>query len=128
MIRLEFIETLCPHCRAFTAILNEVETRHMNRVNIVAVVNPPDLPANVLHSFATPSITRSCWTPTGSPSLCWQAGLPPPCLFLIDAAGQIRHQYEHGPATEKMFEREALLRALDNLLGASFGAPAADNR
>jgi thiol-disulfide isomerase/thioredoxin len=48
VIRLEFIETLCPHCRAFTAILNEVETRYMNRVNIVAVVNPPDLPA--IHS------------------------------------------------------------------------------
>lgn len=47
MILLEFIETLCPHWRAFTAILNEVETRYMNRVNIVAVVNPPDLPANV---------------------------------------------------------------------------------
>jgi hypothetical protein len=47
VIRLEFIETLRPHCRAFTAILNEVETRDMNRVDIVAVVNPPDLPANV---------------------------------------------------------------------------------
>ena len=47
MILLEFMQTLCPHCRAFTAILNEVETRYANRVNIVAVVNPPDLPANV---------------------------------------------------------------------------------
>ena len=47
MIPLEFIETVCPHCRAFTAILKQVETRYANRVNIVAVVNPPDLPANV---------------------------------------------------------------------------------
>ena len=47
MILLEFIETVCPHCRAFTAILKQVETRYANRVNIVAVVNPPDLPANV---------------------------------------------------------------------------------
>ena len=47
MILLEFLETLCPHCRAFTAILKQVETRYANRVNIVAVVNPPDLPANV---------------------------------------------------------------------------------
>ena len=47
MILLEFIEALCPHCRAFTAILNEVETRYANRVTSVAVVNPPDLPANV---------------------------------------------------------------------------------
>ena len=47
MILLEFFETLCPHCRAFTAILKQVETRYANRVNIVAVVNPPDLPANV---------------------------------------------------------------------------------
>ena len=47
MIPLEFIETVCPHCRAFTAILKQVETRYANRVNIVAVVNPPDLPASV---------------------------------------------------------------------------------
>ena len=47
MILLEFIETLCPHGRAFTAIVKQVETRYANRVNIVAVVNPPDLPANV---------------------------------------------------------------------------------
>lgn len=112
VIRLEFIETLCPHCRAFTAILNEVETRYMNRVNIVAVVNPPDLPAKRFCIHSPPRLLPD----------------PAPCLFLIDAAGQIRHQYEHGPATEKMFEREALLRALDNPLGASFGAPAADKR
>jgi len=47
VILLEFIETLCPHRRAFTAILKQVETRYANRVNIVAVVNPPDLPANI---------------------------------------------------------------------------------
>ena len=42
--------------------------------------------------------------------------------------GQIRQQYQYGPATEKMFEREALFAALDGLVGASFGAPAADKR
>ena len=48
-----------------------------------------------------------------------------PRLFLIDAAGGIRQQDEYGPATEKIFEREALFAALDSLLGAGFGAPAA---
>ena len=47
MILLEFSETLYPHGRAFTAILKQVETRYANRFNIAAVVNPPDLPANV---------------------------------------------------------------------------------
>ena len=47
VILLEFMQTGCQHCGAFTTILKQVETRYANRVNIVAVVNPPDLPANV---------------------------------------------------------------------------------
>ena len=41
------MQTGCSHSGAFTAILKQVEMRSANRVNAVAVVNPPDLTANV---------------------------------------------------------------------------------
>ena len=73
MILLEFFETLCPHCRAFTAILKQVETRYANRLNIVAVVNPPDLPASVSELIRHPVDYPILLDRTGSPSLCSQA-------------------------------------------------------
>ena len=47
------MQTGCSHSGAFTAILKQVEMRSANRVNAVAVVNPPDLPANVSRFIST---------------------------------------------------------------------------
>src|SRR6516165_2354658 len=126
VILLEFMQTGCAQCGAFTAILKQVETRYANRVNIVAVVNPPDLPANISQFISTYHVNYPILLDAGRLAYAYirKPAFDLPYLFLIDAAGQIRQQYEYGPATQKIFEREALFAALDSLLGA----PAADKR
>src|SRR5689334_1264699 len=44
---LEFMQTTCPHCAAFTSVLAKVQQKYGDRVGILSVANPPDNQATV---------------------------------------------------------------------------------
>src|ERR1700724_3167584 len=52
VVVLEFMQTTCPHCAAFTSVLSQIEQKYGNKVAIVSVVNPPD-DQNKVSSYIT---------------------------------------------------------------------------
>src|SRR4051794_5518625 len=42
VVLLEFMQTTCPHCAAFTSVLDKVQKKYGDKVVILAVSVPPD--------------------------------------------------------------------------------------
>jgi thiol-disulfide isomerase/thioredoxin len=42
VVVLELMQTGCPHCAAFSKVLEQVKTQYGNRVQVFSVVNPPE--------------------------------------------------------------------------------------
>ena len=42
VVVLELMQTTCPHCMAFTPVLEQVEKRFSDRVAVLAILDPPD--------------------------------------------------------------------------------------
>lgn len=124
VILLEFMQTGCPHCAAFTNVLKQVQARYGPNVYIIGVVNPPDTPSNVSNFIAQHHITYPILLDAGRVAYAY-IGKPEfdlPYLVVIDASGQIRHQYEYGPTTQQIFDGNALLAQIQSLLGPPAGA------
>ncbi|MBZ5579185.1 MAG: TlpA family protein disulfide reductase [Acidobacteriia bacterium] len=120
---LEFMQTGCVHCAAFSNVLKQVQARYGPQIHIVALVNPPDTPANVSKFTAEHQINYPILLDAGRVAYAY-IGKPAfdlPYIFLIDARGQIREQFEYGLATHEIFEGNALFPHIEALLGASFG-------
>lgn len=120
VILLEFMQTGCPHCAAFTNVLKQVQARYGPNVHIVSVVNPPDTPANVLAFIAEHHINYPILLDAGRVAYAYirKPEFDLPYLFLIDASGQIRQQYEYSPSTQQIFEGNALFAQIESLAGS----------
>src|ERR1043165_6096496 len=46
-VLLEFMQTTCPHCAAFADVVQKVKDKYGDKVQILAVANPPDSQATV---------------------------------------------------------------------------------
>ena len=44
---VEFFSYACPHCAAFSKILEEASTKYAGKVSFLSIVNPPDTPDKV---------------------------------------------------------------------------------
>ena len=120
---VEFMQTSCPHCATFSKILQEVQTKYAGKVSVLSIVNPPDSPDKVgayvtTHKLTIPilfdcgqiAVSYVRWTP-GKPS-----GFDIPRVFIIDAGGIVRHDYEYNKITEGIFEGRGLFAELDKML------------
>ena len=120
VILLEFMQTGCPHCAAFTNVLKQVQARYGANVQIISVVNPPDSPSNVSTFIAQHHISYPILLDAGRVAYAYirKAEFDLPYLFLIDASGQIRQQYEYSPSTQQIFEGNALFPQIQSLVGS----------
>jgi peroxiredoxin len=121
---LEFMSTTCPHCGAFTSVLKQVQQKYGNRVVIIAMVNPPDSPANVAQFIRDHHITYPILLDAGRAAYAYirKQTFDIPYIFLIDASGTIRESFEYSATTADLFYGNALFPHIDSLLGASFKA------
>jgi peroxiredoxin len=119
VILLEFMQTGCPHCAAFTNVLKQVQARYGPNVHIVSVVNPPDTPSNVTTFISQHHVNYPILLDAGRVAYAYirKAEFDLPFLFLIDANGQIRQQYEFSPSTVQIFEGNALFPQIESLIG-----------
>lgn len=126
VILLEFMQTGCVHCAAFTNVLKQAQARYGPRIHIVALVNPPDTPANVQKFAAQHHVNYPILLDAGRVAYAYirKPEFDLPVLFLIDANGQIRQQYEYGPGTLPIFEGNALFPQIESLLKVGNGAVA----
>jgi len=115
-IVLEFMQTACPHCGTFANVLKQVQ----------ALVNPPSTPDQVLAFISQNHVNYPILLDQGRVAYAYirKPAFDIPYIFLIDAGGKIREQFEFSEATQNIFEGNALFPHLDALVSASFGAPA----
>jgi len=120
---VEFMQTTCPHCAAFSKILEEASTKYAGKVSFLSIVNPPDTPDKV-GAFTTANkislpILFDCgqiaasyvhWSPGKS------GGFEIPLVFIIDATGVIRRDLEYNAMTKEIFEGRGLFNEMDKML------------
>ncbi|MBZ5624575.1 MAG: TlpA family protein disulfide reductase [Acidobacteriia bacterium] len=121
VVLLEFMQSTCPHCAAFTEVLNKVQQKYGAKVGILAVANPPDNQNTVAAYISGHQITYPILFDCGQVAYSYlrvvQFDLPQ--VFLIDAKGMVQHHYEYGPMTRDIFEGDGLSTEIDRLLAAT---------
>ena len=48
IVLVEFMQTNCPHCAAFSAVLNNLKARYGDKLAILSIANPPDSPQTMV--------------------------------------------------------------------------------
>src|SRR6266542_5107932 len=99
---VEFMQTSCPHCAAFSRILEEAVAKYAGKISAISIVNPPDTPEKVKQFAAANKITTPILFDYGQVALSyvhWMPGKPTgfdiPRVFIIDATGIIRRDLEY---------------------------------
>jgi len=122
---VEFMQTTCPHCEAFSKILQEAVNKYGGKVAVLSIVNPPDTLDTVGRYLAANKISFPILFDYGQVAgsfLLWkpgkEAGMNIPRVFVIDPAGVIRLDLEYNVMTKEIFEGRGLFAELDKLLAA----------
>jgi len=115
VVLLEFMQTTCPHCAAFTTVLNGIQQRYGDRVAILAVANPPDNPTAVSQFMASHQVTYPILFDCGQVAYSYvRAGsFDLPHVYLIDPNGMIKSDYVYNLLTRDLFEGKGLYPELD---------------
>src|ERR1017187_132104 len=117
---LEFLKTDCPHCAAFAEVLAQLQPKYGDKVPVLAVANiNTDSPQNIAQYIAGHSLTYPVALDQGQMMFSYlrtPQGLNLPHVYVIDAGGYIRADYEYNALTRDVFEGKALFTDIDRLL------------
>jgi len=129
---IEFMQTTCPHCAAFSKILEEAAGKYAGKVSILSIVNPPDTPEKVAQYAATNKVSIPILFDCGQIAASYvhwspgkSGGFDIPRVFIIDATGVIRRDLQYNLMTKDIFEGRGLFAELDKALQ---GQPAAKHQ
>src|ERR1700732_4752435 len=125
LVILEFMQTTCPHCAAFANILKEAQQKYGDRIAIVAMVTAPDSPNTMVPYVNSHKISYPVLFDQGQAMASYvrKSSLSFPAIYLIDANGMIKGEYEYSEITKSVFEGRALFTDLDRLVGGSTPLP-----
>ena len=124
ILLVEFMQTTCPHCAAFSTVLNGLKVKYGDKLAILAIANPPvDSPQTMLQFVKGHNLTYPLLLDQGQAAYSYvrTASIDLPTVYLIDANGMIRNSWVEGVLTKDIFEGNGLSREIDKLLA---GAPA----
>jgi len=119
IVVLEFMQTTCPHCAAFADVLEQVEKKYGDKVQILAVVHAPDDNSNTVAKFAAGHAAQyPILFDQGQMAYSYvrSGSLQFPHVYLIDAGGMIQGDYLYGLTTRDVFEGKGLFQEIDRLL------------
>jgi thiol-disulfide isomerase/thioredoxin len=122
ILLIDVMQTTCPHCAAFSAVLEEVASKYAGRVAVLAIVNPPDNFNKVKQYLVDHKVTVPILFDCGQAAASYLRSGPQnptfniPHLFIVDPQGMIRNDYEYSPLTHDIFEGRALFAELDRML------------
>lgn len=124
IVLLEFMQTNCAHCAAFTNVIKKIQQKYGDKVAILAVANPPDNGNTVNQFIAGHQITYPVLFDMGQVAYSYvlKGSVDLPQVFLIDSKGMIYSQFGYSPMTRDIFEGNGLLNEIDRMLAAG-GAP-----
>ncbi len=119
---IEWMQTTCPHCLAFSPILEEAKVKYKGKVEVLSVVLPPDTLENVRKYVKEQKTTSPVLFDSGQMTSSYLKITPQnpnvvfPQIFLIDQTGMIRDNFKYSASTEKFFQSKALFTEIDKLL------------
>lgn len=125
LVLLDIIQTACPACRAFSAVLEQVKAKYAGRLATLVVTNPPDNLNTVRQFIAQLKVTSPVLFDCGQMSASYLKVTPNrpqvqvPHLFIIDSQGMIVDDYGYSEQTKAIFEGQGIFPILDRLLGAA---------
>ncbi len=124
VVLVEFMQTTCPHCASFSAVLNTLKLKYGDKLAILAIANPPDTPQNMTEFVNGHKLTYSLLLDQGQVAASYvrSPSLDLPAVYLVDSDGMIRNSWMNGVLTKDIFEGNGLAREIDKLIA---GAPAA---
>lgn len=116
---IEFMLTTCPHCMAFTSVLDKVQKKYGDKVVILSIANPPDNFNSVARFVETNKIPWPVMLDIGQVAYSYllKGSFSQPQVFIVDANGIIYNHFEYTPVTRDIFEGNGLMNELDRLLG-----------
>jgi peroxiredoxin len=127
IVLVEFMQTTCPHCADFSAVLNGLKLKYADKVAILSIANPPDSPQTMTQFVSGHKLTYPLLLDQGQVAVSYvrSSGMDLPTVYLIDPNGMIRNSWQNGVLTKDIFEGNGLAREIDKLLaGAPVAAPA----
>jgi len=122
LVILEFMQTTCPHCARFADILNDVQKKYGDRVEILAVANSAhDNQNTVAQYIAGHQAKYPVLFDSGQMAYSYVRSMSfdNPRIYLIDAQGMIRGDYGYSPMTKEIFEGTGIFPEIDKILGGA---------
>ncbi|MGA2722378.1 MAG: TlpA disulfide reductase family protein [Bryobacteraceae bacterium] len=119
IVLLEFMQTTCGHCAPFADVLERLQQKYGDQVAILAVVNSRGDDQNSVARFISGHrITYPILFDAGQMAYSYLRSMrfDTPHVFLIDAGGTIRNDWEYGLVTRDIFEGNGLMSEIDSLL------------
>ena len=124
VVLLNFMQTACPHCNAFSKVLAEAERRFAGKVQVLDVVTtPPDTQATVRNYLMRNGIRQTILFDCRQVAISYLQLTPQnpsfdtPHLFIIDQKGWIQDDYGYSPENLAIFEGDTLFPIIEKLLG-----------
>ena len=119
IVLLDFMQTNCAHCGTFSDVLERVQQKYGDQVAILAVVNSGGDNQNTVAQYISGHrITYPVLFDAGQMAYSYllKTHFDTPCVFLIDAGGTIKNDWEYSLITHDIFEGNGLMPEIDSLL------------
>jgi peroxiredoxin len=115
---LEFMQTTCGHCASFVPVLQKVQQKYGNKVQVLSVALPPDTMSTVAQFVDGHKITYPVLFDMGQAVFSYvrQARVAFPQVYIIDANGMIYAHFEYSVLDRDIFEGNGLFNEIDRMI------------
>jgi peroxiredoxin len=119
-VLVDFMQTSCPHCKTFSAILEAAKMKYGEKLVVLSIVNPPSEQKSVAQYITDTKVKSPILFDCGQVAYSYLkpsgTSIAIPHVFLIDAEGMIRNDFSFSDKTKDIFEGKALFPEIDRLL------------
>jgi peroxiredoxin len=115
---LEFMQTTCAHCAAFVPVLQKVQQKYGDKVQILSVSVPPDTMGTVAQFIEGHKITYPMLFDMGQAVFSYvrQTRVQFPQIYIIDPKGMIFAHFEYDLLNRDIFEGNGLMNEIDRMM------------
>jgi len=115
---LDIMKTSCPHCKAFTRVLEQLKAKHGAKLAVIAMVNPPESPQTMQAYMAETKSTSPMLYDMGQVAYSYvrSSRIDLPRVYLIDPQGIIRAEWSYSEANKPLFEKGGIAAEVDKLI------------
>jgi peroxiredoxin len=118
VVVLEIMQTTCPHCAAFSKVLEQIHKQYAGRVQVLAIVNPPDGPETMQQYIKTNKVTFPLLFDSGQVAYTYvlTGSISLPRVWIIDRNGMIAKDTSYTAQTKDFFEKRGIFAEIDKVL------------